>query len=98
MKDGGTDEVTTVYMGEGPLEKYQTVGRIDATDWHTGQPRTNINVIILHAHPGGLQRGQHHLAEHLRAGQLLVAGSLTACGQQRRQRDSRKVITARTRR
>jgi hypothetical protein len=45
MKDGGSDEVTTIYMGEGPLEKYQTVGRIDATDWHTGQPRLNINVI-----------------------------------------------------
>ena len=45
MKDGGSDEVTTIYMGEGPPEKYQTVGRIDATDWHTGQPRLNINVI-----------------------------------------------------
>ncbi len=45
IKDGGADEVTTIYMGEGPLEKYQTTGRIDATDWHTGQPRTNINVI-----------------------------------------------------
>ena len=44
-KDGGSDEVTTIYMGEGPPEKYQTVGRIDATDWHTGQPRLNINVI-----------------------------------------------------
>ena len=46
MKEGGTDEVTTIYMGEGPLEKYQTTGRIDSTDWHTGQPRTNINVIV----------------------------------------------------
>src|ERR1700722_9135458 len=45
MKDGGSDEVTTIYMGEGPPEKYQTVGRIDATDWHTGQPRLNIDVI-----------------------------------------------------
>jgi len=45
MKEGGSDEVTTIYMGEGPLEKYQTVGRIDSTDWHTGQPRLDINVI-----------------------------------------------------
>jgi hypothetical protein len=44
-KDGGSDEVTTIYMGEGPPEKYQTVGRIDSTDWRTGQPRLDINVI-----------------------------------------------------
>lgn len=44
-KDGGTDEVTTIYMGEGPPDKYQTVGRIDSTDWRTGQPRLDVNVI-----------------------------------------------------
>jgi hypothetical protein len=44
-KDGGSDEVTTIYMGEGPPEKYQTVGRIDSTDWRTGQPRLDVNVI-----------------------------------------------------
>ena len=36
-KDGGSDEVTTIYMGEGPPEKYQTVGRIDSTDWQIGR-------------------------------------------------------------
>jgi hypothetical protein len=46
MKDGGTDEITTIYLGEGPAEKYQTTGRIDSTDWRTGQPRTNVNVIL----------------------------------------------------
>ena len=46
IKEGGNDKVTTIYMGEGPLEKYQTTGRIDSTDWHTGQPRTNVPVII----------------------------------------------------
>jgi hypothetical protein len=46
FKEGGNDNVTTIYMGEGPLEKYQTTGRIDATDWHTGQPRTNKPVIM----------------------------------------------------
>ena len=46
FKEGGNDNVTTIYLGEGPLEKYQTTGRIDATDWHTGQPRTNVPVIM----------------------------------------------------
>jgi hypothetical protein len=46
FKEGGNDNVTTIYTGEGPLEKYQTIGRIDATDWHTGQSRTNVPVII----------------------------------------------------
>jgi len=45
-KDGGYDEVTTVYFGEGPPDKYQTTGRIDSTDWSTGQPRTDENVIV----------------------------------------------------
>jgi hypothetical protein len=44
-KAGGSDEVTTIYMGEGPPEKYQTTGRIDSTDWRTGQPRLDVNVI-----------------------------------------------------
>ena len=46
FKEGGNDNVTTIYTGEGPLEKYQTTGRIDATDWHTGQSRTNVPVIM----------------------------------------------------
>ena len=46
MKEGGTDEITTIYLGDGPPEKYQTTGRIDSTDWRTGQPRTNVNVIL----------------------------------------------------
>jgi len=41
----GNDEVTTVYFGGGPPDKYQTSGRIDSTDWGTGQPKTDINVI-----------------------------------------------------
>ena len=73
FKEGGNRQVTTIYMGEGPLEKYQTTGRIDATDWHTGQSRTNMHGHHVHAHPGGLRRKQHHLTEHLRAGQLLLS-------------------------
>jgi hypothetical protein len=41
----GSDEITTVYFGEGPPDKYQTTGRIDSTDWQTGQPKTDISVI-----------------------------------------------------
>jgi hypothetical protein len=46
FKEGGHDNVTTVFMGDGPPDKYQTVGRIDSTDWRTGQPRTDVNVIV----------------------------------------------------
>jgi hypothetical protein len=45
MKSMGTDEITTVYFGEGPPDKYQTTGRIDSTDWSTDQPKTDVNVI-----------------------------------------------------
>lgn len=41
----GNDEVTTIYFGGGPPDKYQTNGRIDSTDWSTGQPKTDVNVI-----------------------------------------------------
>lgn len=41
----GNDEITTVYFGEGPPDKYQTNGRIDSADWSTGQPKTDISVI-----------------------------------------------------
>lgn len=46
MKQGGTDVMTDIYTGEGPPEKYQSTGRIDSTDWHTGQPKTDVNVIV----------------------------------------------------
>jgi hypothetical protein len=46
MKSMGSDEVTTVYFGEGPPDKYQTTGRIDSTDWSTGQPKTDVSVIV----------------------------------------------------
>ncbi|OBI51807.1 hypothetical protein A5707_13055 [Mycobacterium kyorinense] len=46
QKQGGTDVMTDIYTGEGPPEKYQSTGRIDATDWRTGQPKTDVNVIM----------------------------------------------------
>lgn len=45
-KSMGSDEITTIYMGDGPPDKYQTTGRIDSTDWSTGQPKTDINVFV----------------------------------------------------
>jgi hypothetical protein len=42
----GSDEITTVYFGEGPPDKYQTSGRIDSADWQTGQSKTDISVIL----------------------------------------------------
>ena len=48
IKDGGSDEVTTIYMGEGPLEKYQTIGRIDSTDWHTGPVAYQSVIMCTH--------------------------------------------------
>jgi len=46
MKEGGSDVITTVYFGDGPPDKYQTTGRIDSTDWSTGQPKTDVDVIV----------------------------------------------------
>ncbi|SOJ57663.1 hypothetical protein MSIMFB_05140 [Mycobacterium simulans] len=46
MKSGGSDVITTVYFGEGPPDKYQTTGVIDSTSWSTGQPMTNVGVIV----------------------------------------------------
>lgn len=44
-KAQGSDVITTVYLGAGPPDKYQTSGIINSTDWSTGQPKTNVNVI-----------------------------------------------------
>ncbi len=46
MKEGGSDVITTVYFGDGPPDKYQTTGRVDSTDWSTGQPKTDVDVIV----------------------------------------------------
>jgi len=46
MKAQGSNEITTVYFGEGPPDKYQTTRRIDSTDWRTGQPKTDVHVIV----------------------------------------------------
>jgi hypothetical protein len=38
--------IITVYFGEGPPDKYQTIGVINSNDWRTGQPNTDVNVIV----------------------------------------------------
>jgi hypothetical protein len=39
-------EFTTIYFGGGPPEKFQFQGNTWPTDWRTGQPRTNVPVIV----------------------------------------------------
>jgi hypothetical protein len=46
FKEGGPDEITTIYFGEGPLDKYTINGTIDPTDWRTGQLKTDADVIV----------------------------------------------------
>ena len=78
FKQGGTDNVTTVFMGDGPPDKYQTTGRIDSTDWRTGQPRTDVPVIMC-THIQVVYSGVNiTLAEHLRTDDLLLSDRCAA--------------------
>jgi hypothetical protein len=46
FKEGGPDVVTTIYFGDGPPDKYVTTGTIWPTDYSTGQPKTDADVIV----------------------------------------------------
>jgi hypothetical protein len=46
FKAGATREITTIYFGGGPPEKYFISGQIQPTDWATGQPMLNADVIV----------------------------------------------------
>ena len=46
FKEGGNAVITSLYGGDGPPDKYQTAGTIDAADWKTGQPATDAMVIV----------------------------------------------------
>jgi hypothetical protein len=46
FKEGGPNVITTIYFGDGPPDKYQTTGTIQPTDWSSGQPKTNADVIV----------------------------------------------------
>ncbi|HLS00152.1 MAG TPA: hypothetical protein VK069_11195 [Mycolicibacillus parakoreensis] len=46
FKDGGPSEITSIYDGAGPPEKYQTHGTIVVSDLATGQPKIGASVIV----------------------------------------------------
>ena len=45
FKEGGKQEITTIYFGGGPVDKYRITGQIQPTNWQTGQPMLNADVI-----------------------------------------------------
>lgn len=46
FKESGWAVITSIFRNEGPPEKYQTVGVIDANDQATGQFRPDVKVIV----------------------------------------------------
>lgn len=46
FKEFGKREITTIYFGGGPPEKYQISGQSQPTDWQTGQPMLNADYIV----------------------------------------------------
>jgi hypothetical protein len=46
FKEGGPNDITTIYFGDGPLDKYSINGSITPVDWGTGQPKTDSDVIV----------------------------------------------------
>jgi hypothetical protein len=46
FKEMGKREITTIYFGGGPPEKYQISGQTQPTDWQTGQPMLNADYIV----------------------------------------------------
>ncbi len=45
-KEMGRREITTIYFGGGPPEKYLITGQSQPTDWQTGQPMLNADYIV----------------------------------------------------
>jgi hypothetical protein len=46
FKEGGRREITTIYFGGGPPDKYQVSGQTQPTDSATGQPLLNADYIV----------------------------------------------------
>lgn len=46
FKGSGTAEITSLYNGSGPPEKYETHGTITVMELTTGQPKVGANVIV----------------------------------------------------
>lgn len=45
FKNGGIREITTIFFGGGPPQKYFISGQIQPTNWQTGQPQLESDVI-----------------------------------------------------
>ncbi|HEX9175337.1 hypothetical protein [Mycobacterium sp.] len=45
-KQIGRREITTIYFGGGPAEKYQISGQTQPTNWQDGQPMLNADYIV----------------------------------------------------
>jgi hypothetical protein len=45
-KEMGRREITTIYFGGGPPERYQISGQTQPTDWQTGLPMLNADYIV----------------------------------------------------
>lgn len=45
FKNGGIREITTIFFGGGPPQKYFISGQIQPTNWQTGQPMLEADVI-----------------------------------------------------
>ena len=68
-----SSEITTIYFGGGPPEKFRFDGASrQPTDWTTGQPTHRRRLHRVRQHPGGLRRGQPHVADRLRADDVLA--------------------------
>lgn len=46
FKNGTGAEITSMYFGDGPPDKYQTNGSIDVLESATGRPTTDVAVIV----------------------------------------------------
>jgi hypothetical protein len=46
FKEMGRREITTIYFGGGPPEKYQISGQTQPTDWQTGQSLLTADYIV----------------------------------------------------
>ena len=46
FKEMGRREITTIYFGGGPPERYQISGQTQPTDWQTGQPLLTADYIV----------------------------------------------------
>jgi hypothetical protein len=46
FKSIGPIEFTTIYLGAGPVDKYQIHGNTWTTDWQTGRPKLDADYIV----------------------------------------------------